>query len=462
MPALMAIAGTVAPPAGTRIPDFGTLAALLHYSAGITRRLQRGGQVRHYRAASCTGGLYHIELYLVCGPLNGLDAGVYHFSVPNGSLKRLRDGDYRATLVAATGAYASVAAAPAVIVSTSTFWRNAWRYQARSYRHAFWDNGTMLANLLSLAAAHGLPAQVIAGFIDGDVNRLLGIDGVREAALSLTAIGHTDERPPPAPDVTPLTLEALRLSSREIQYRQIQALQSASSLVHAEEVAAWHAAAAQPPEDEPDSPLLGIGVPEPAEPPPPTIEQVIARRRSARRFAPDPIPFDDLAEILAAATHGTRTDYRAPSAPPLNELYILAHAVEGLPAGIYASRPERRTLRVVRLGDVREAAGALALDGARASGAGVNVFLLTDLAAVLERLGNRGYRAAQLEAGIITGKLYLAAHALGLAVTGLTFYDDAVSGFFAPHAPNRSAMLEAAIGQPATGPRRTPRPDYEP
>jgi hypothetical protein len=83
----------------------------------------------------------------------------------------------------------------------------------------------------------------------------------------------------------------------------------------------------------------------------------------------------------------------------------------------------------------------------------VAVFFLADLQAVLQQFGNRGYRAAQLEAGIIGGKLYLAAYTLMLGATGLTFYDDEVTAFFSPHAEGKSVMFLVALGRPAK--RRT-------
>ena len=52
-----------------------------------------------FRAAACTGALYHIDLYVVCGDLEGLEAGVYQFSPQDFSLRRLRAGDYRSVLV---------------------------------------------------------------------------------------------------------------------------------------------------------------------------------------------------------------------------------------------------------------------------------------------------------------------------------------------------------------------------
>ena len=81
--------------------------------------------------------------------------------------------------------------------------------------------------------------------------------------------------------------------------------------------------------------------------------------------------------------------------------------------------------------------------------ASVNIFYLCDLNAILDKFGNRGYRAAQLEASIAAGRMYLAAYALRLGATGLTFYDDAVTAFFSPHAEEKSVMFLVALGKRA-------------
>ena len=66
----------------------------------------------------------------------------------------------------------------------------------------------------------------------------------------------------------------------------------------------------------------------------------------------------------------------------------------------------------------------MALGQAPGSEASVNRYYLTDLPRVVQRLGERGYRAAELEGGMRIGKAYLAAYALRLGATGLTFLDD--------------------------------------
>ena len=232
MPALVAIAASGADPLGPRVPDLRTLAGIVFFSAGITRRRTVPGGEILFRAAACTGALYHIELYLVCGDLPDLEAGVYHFGVHDFALRQLRAGDYRGAVVRATAAEPSTAAAPAIIVSTATYWRNAWKYEARTYRHCFWDTGTMLANLLAAsAAAFEVPARIVCGFVDAEVNRLLDLDVEREVALTLIPLGR--DRPAPVgvvPEVGPLGLPTEPLSKTEVDYPAIRAMHAASSL----------------------------------------------------------------------------------------------------------------------------------------------------------------------------------------------------------------------------------------
>jgi hypothetical protein len=102
----------------------------------------------------------------------------------------------------------------------------------------------------------------------------------------------------------------------------------------------------------------------------------------------------------------------------------------------------------LRTGDFRRPAGELALGQALAADACVNVYFLADLNRIFERLGNRGYRAAQLEASLSAGKMYLAAYAQRFGATGLTFYDDYVTDFFSPHAAGKSVMFLIALGVP--------------
>jgi SagB-type dehydrogenase family enzyme len=174
---------------------------------------------------------------------------------------------------------------------------------------------------------------------------------------------------------------------------------------------------------------------------------VIARRGSARRFEEHPITIEGLATMLTIATRPVPLDVLRPDAPRLNDVYLIVHAVDGLEGGVYATTRGGRALELLRTGDFREASDELSVSKGIARTAAVNVYFLADLDAVGRRWGDRGYRVAQLEASIMGGRLYLAAYALGLAASGLTFYDDAVTAFFSPHAQGKGVMFLMTLGQ---------------
>src|SRR5919109_841350 len=161
MPALLALSESVPLTDGESIPGLRDLARLLYFSAGITKRKNYPGGEILFRAASCTGALYEVELYVVCGDLPDLPAGVYHFSPKDFALRRLRQDDYRRVLAQASSEESTVVQAPAVIISTGTYWRNAWKYRARTYRHFGSDNGTVLANLFATCSALRSPARLV-------------------------------------------------------------------------------------------------------------------------------------------------------------------------------------------------------------------------------------------------------------------------------------------------------------
>jgi SagB-type dehydrogenase family enzyme len=432
------------------------LAEILFLSAGITRRRTYPGGEMLFRAAACTGALYHIDLYVV-GALEDLEAGVYHFSPQDFALRKLRDGDFRSVLVRASGEEASIARARCVIVCASTFWRNAWKYQSRAYRHCFWDTGTILANLLAAASARGIPANLLAGFADASVSRLIGLDTEREAPIALVALGKAPHAIAAAPlPVEPLQVETMPLSKTEIDYPAIRAMHEASSLESGAAVKAWRetkATAAQRQKSSADGEDAGRSFPlqpfNDAALPQDTIEDVIVRRGSTRQFAREPITFAQLSTVLERSTCGIPADFLATSEPALNHIYLIVHAVEGLASGAYVFQRDQQALELLKEGDFRREAGFLGLDQDIPADCSVNVYFLADLNRALARFGNRGYRAAQLEAAIIGGKIYLAAYAQRLGASGLTFFDDDVTEFFSPHAAGKSVMFLVALGKSA-------------
>jgi SagB-type dehydrogenase family enzyme len=448
--ALSAISEPAPSSCADSVPGLPDLARLLYFSAGITKqRAYPGGEI-YFRAAACTGALYEIELYVVTGDLPGLDAGVYHFNPADVSLRLLRKGDFRRNLAQATAMEPAVAQAPATIICTGTYWRNSWKYQARTYRHFGWDNGTLLANMLAVSAASGLSAEIVLGFVDTEVNRLLDLDTRREVSLCLVPVGRTAESSLPAPKEAPaLGLETIPLSQHEVGYPAMLEMHDASSLASAEEVAQWRGKPpVVPPNAPPDEEVRLQPLPK-EEQPKDTIEQVILRRGSTRTFDKTAsITLAQLSSILDCATRGLPADFLQPPGEQLNDLYLIVHSVQGLRPGAYFFRRNQNALELLKEGEFRAEAHHLGLEQDLPADACVDIFFLADLKRILEQYGNRGYRAVQLEAGAIGGRIYLAAYAQHLGATGLTFFDDDVISFFSPHARDKSTIFLLAIGKP--------------
>jgi SagB-type dehydrogenase family enzyme len=442
MPTLEAISGAGTPASGPL--DLQAIAQVLHYSAGLIRKSMSAsaGEV-HYRAAASAGALYPIELYLVCGDLPGLAAGVYHYAPADNALTLLRAGDYRGNL-AAVAADESLATVPATLVSTAVFWRSAWKYRARGYRYCFWDNGTVLANLLATANSLGQPARVLAGFVDHDVDQVLGVDSEQEASTCLVALGQPGgARPYVVRVLDPIDSGDLGFSEA-IPYPESELLHSESRLDSWEEVSGWRGhvhgnETSLPPAI--DSAPLG---------------ESILERGSTRRFAREPISSEQLSALLAASAAAMPADFGG----SLTEPYLIVNAVDGLTPGAYyyseESGKSAGEFQLLQEGEFRAEAGHLCFEQALGSDASAVVFFLADLDLALARLGNRGYRAAQLEAGVMGGNVYIAAHSLGLGATGMTFFDDAVTAFFSPHAAGKSLMFLVGLGRTGTPNRVRP------
>jgi len=290
----------------------------------------------------------------------------------------------------------------------------------------------------------------VLGFVDVEVNRLVDLDTRREVSLCLVPIGRTSESSVPAPRETPvLGLETVPLSQHEVEYPAMLEMHNASSLESVEEVNQWRG---EPPVL-PSSTLAVEAVrllplPE-EEQPKDTTEQVILRRGSTRRFdKAASITLAQLSTILDCASRGLPADFLEHPGAQLNDLYLIVHSVQGLRPGAYFFGRGQSALELLKEGEFRAEAHHLGLEQELPADACVDIFFVADLRRILERYGNRGYRAVQLEADAIGGRIYLAAYALHLGATGLTFFDDDVINFFSPHAKGKIVVFLLAIGKP--------------
>jgi SagB-type dehydrogenase family enzyme len=458
--------------------DAENLAEILFFSAGITREMKYPYGNYYMRAASATGALYPIELYVVCDDISSnLMAGVYHFSPADFSLTQIRKGTYKRYLAAAAN-NRDIANSAITVVFTSFAWRNAWKYQSRSYRHWFWDSGVIASNLLATTYAMRLPTRIITGFLDDTVNQLLCVEDQREAAIAMAAIGAGSSKDIIAPSqqekeidrISFLSIPKIRALSKrgEINYPEIWELNQASKLTSKQEIEGWISnahrhhqllsAASHRSQDrgtDSDNIIITPNELEEGIKNSRSLKETILWRGSSRRFARSNISLTTLKTILYNSSRGVPMDiFRDGNS--LLDIYFIANGVDDLTPGAYfynrngsVTSSNTSIEKIKEIASSRNISGYLCLGQSLFRDASVVFFLMTDLQAVLRSLGNRGYRASQFEAGIIAGKIYLAAYALGIGASGSTFFDDAVTEAFSPHASNKSTMIAVGIGVPA-------------
>jgi SagB-type dehydrogenase family enzyme len=424
------------------------LTRILFCANGLTRKKSIGGdgEEYHFRAAPSAGALYPIEVYVAAAKVDGVEAGLYHFSPADLRMSGLRRGDWRDYIARAAAHNPAISRAQAVLVLTSIYWRSAWKYRARAYRYCYWDSGTLLANLLAAAAAEKIAAQVVTSFEDLAIESMLGVDSDREGVIAIVAIGdagdNADASPNTSATLTPLALETIALSPREIVYDDLVKMHRESRLVNASEVEAVSRAVIDR-SGEASGNLIRFEMIESASAL--RLGETILRRGSTRVFAQEPIGATELATITNASSGHPPVDF-----PDLTETYLIVNAVEGMTAGAYYYDRVERGFAMLKAGNFRGEAGYLCLEQPLGMDCSALVIYMADLERILRALGNRGYGDAHLEAGIHAGRAYLAAYSLGYGATGLTFYDDDTTKFFSPHAEGKSPLLMVAIGVPTS------------
>lgn len=346
--------------------DAAQLGRILFLGGGIVRTAHHPVRGRLlFRAAGSAGARFPLEIYASTRGVAGVADGVHWYDPVDHALVQIGP---------AAGGITTM------LVVTGIPWRTGWRYAERGWRHLYWDGGTLLSQLTAAADSAGLHPRVRTLFPDAAVRRLVGADGVLEYPLALISLGDghpaVDASGPAAtgdlPSVEfPLCTEAQRAGERD------------------ELGPPWpHAPALR------DVPAA------------PSLDEVILRRGSQRLMDRDArLPRSLLRWSMRTAMRGIDVPH-----------WVVVHGVDDLAPGVYRW-PDLDT--PVRSGALREELDRIALDQTLAADAAFVV-----ISAIRgDELDDRTYREAQLAAGIVEGRLHLAAYALGATASGMTFLD---------------------------------------
>jgi hypothetical protein len=168
------------------------------------------------------------------------------------------------------------------------------------------------------------------------------------------------------------------------------------------------------------------------------LDEVVLRRGSARLLdRARAVPRACLVDCLAVALRGIDVPH-----------WVAVHAVDDTEPGLYVW-PDLGA--PVRPGDLRLELYHAGLDQGLPRDASIVVLSAVDLAVV----DDRAYRDVQLRAGLVEGRLHLAAYALGAAASGMTFQDDRIPAVLGA---DLAGLLWTCIGVPEYRSRPGGRP----
>jgi len=174
---------------GESIP-FAEICKILYFANGVTGSVEaHDGLHQLFRTAPSGGALYPVEIYLFAFQIKKLEPGVYHYDPVENVLEYVAEGDYRPALITTTFTE-ELASAGAVIALTGISIKNRVKYAERGYRFMLMEAGHIAQNILLCATSLQLGAFPIGGFIDDEMDTLLGIDGLDEVSLYLIALGR--------------------------------------------------------------------------------------------------------------------------------------------------------------------------------------------------------------------------------------------------------------------------------
>ena len=388
-PGLAVLAGTASvEPTDLDLPH---LSRLLHLSAGVVRTTERPYATWLFRAAGSAGGRFPLELYVAVPDGTGLPPGVHWYDPQDHALVQVGPAP-RGT-------------APTIVV-TGIPWRTGWRYRERGFRHVYWDAGTMLAQLLAAADSAGHTASLHTRFPDEAVAELVGADGIHEWPVAVIALAEGS----PAIEATGAAAGG-----------DVDAAPREFPLVTRAQHAGDHDALGPPWErGAPVEVAMSPG-------------RTRSTRSSSRAVRND-------AWILPAGCRGTvlgtamSVALRGIAIPH----FVVVHHVGGIEPGVYRW-PDLAA--PVHPGAMREELFRVCLDQRLARDAAFVVIGAADVGA----LDDRAYREAQLAAGMVEGRLHLAAYGLGASATGMTFLDSEMPALLG--AP-LDALLFTCVGVP--------------
>ena len=402
-----------------------SVSALLLACCGASGVKKDGNNNRWYvRSNPSSGNLHPVETYVL------VNKRLYHYDALSHSLE-LRGANASAPVAVSKDAV--------VVLLSAISWREEWKYGLRGPRYTYLDAGHAIGAVLQAARAFGWIGYVADHLADAELVALLGINDSLEAPVAAIVLDRSDGvavAPDPTGDVT--WYGAPRpLAARSWSHPAVDALASAVSKP---------ATPRRPYVDDSETSTNAEA-----------YVRLARRRRTALAFARNTTTSTALFDMLNAVLDEARRFVGVQASP----LLVFVHGVDEIESGTYLVNPGELLSRVpaarevawpleaylISAGDVRAATAAAACHQAIAGDAAFVIAFLADMGAAFDPPAPYMYPRLFWQAGALGQRLYLAATARGLGVSGIgCFFDDSVHSFLGLTDQRFQALYLVAVG----------------
>lgn len=168
------------------------LASILQWTWGKMRFYNDSQLDRRIIKTSPSGGARHpVEVYPVVQRVQGVESGLYHYSVKDHALVLLREGLFEERMVELFSGQWWIRDAAVLFFMTAVLPRSMWKYDhSRAYRVVLLDAGHLGQTFHLACTALGLGPFTTAALQDRKIEQELGLDGVTETVLYAGATGY--------------------------------------------------------------------------------------------------------------------------------------------------------------------------------------------------------------------------------------------------------------------------------
>ncbi len=453
-----------------------TISGMMELSMGLSAWKEAGGGRWALRMNPSSGNLHPTESYLILPPLKKTDPGVFHYSPLNHELEQ------RASISQSLWKKVKSCFGTDIFMVglSSVFWRESWKYGERAFRYCNLDAGHALCAISFAAALFGWKATGLTELSDKDVETLLGFDKtswkepeeeyphilclihqpgtdikssfpdhiIKE--FSLLEFSGTPNRLSPNPVSWDIIYMAAgyteKPKTRKNVYKGADLFTGEEKSIKGSEIIRKRRSGAA------YSPQKSIGVKE--------FFAILNKTLAHKNFA----PFDILSQ------------------PPLINLMIFVHRVEGLKKGLYffiRNPHEKKNIQkasksdflweaidkdlplfALEYGDFRDMAMELSCHQAICGDGFFSLGMIAKFREILDKAPYM-YRYLMWEAGITGQVLYLEAEARNARGTGIgCFFDDPVHELMGFKDNKYQSLYHFTIGYPIEDKRITTYPPY--